>query len=172
MSAEKKPKPEGEPSKAQKFLENAWSKYDELLVHADKMAEMTNTPAWRGMYSNSMRENRKLIASTVAAAKGLLDDITHSENTEELEKLVADAVKVIKEERIRHHAWFARSIYPVSKMEQDCNHIIENATREARDRASNNPLHDGDLAHEVAALLKHWPKVKWDEETGVLSVKH
>jgi len=157
---------------AHDFCAKARDKYFEYVNQALRLWDMTRSDGWVSMYKAAVHQNRKVVDNAVRTITDAADQIATAENSEELEKAITDQVKAIKEERTRHAAWFTRTIFPISKLAKDADHVKENVNRQAREKASFNELTDGALPGNVARITGSWPAVEWNEDTGVLSVHY
>ena len=165
------PQPADDPlKKGREFLDPHWSKYEPLIEAAEKYAATTNTPAWRHQYGENQRRHREALrrASRTIVVNG--ESLITMGAHEDTEKAIKEAVKEVQSEREGYSAWRNRAVQSIAAMAEQSKAMREQAYRLAKEQENSSPLVSGTLAYQVAEVLKDWPTVAWDEETGVLSI--
>lgn len=155
---------------AQVFIAEYQNDYSAAMDRARAAAETTQTPAWIANYAAQLTVHKEASAESLAAIKSACEFIRTSDTNEDEEKVIRDAVKSLSEERIRFMAWRNRAVGPYMQAATDCQNIKGKAQRDADDAEKRSPLVTRGLSSRVAAILKTWPDVTWNDKQGVVEV--
>lgn len=169
MSAEQSPKPERNWSQnALRIVQPHIERIDALVSALGEDETMTATPGWRRGYRENQEKHRtnvKLFAKRLADAADVIKakDVTEDAITE-----AKGAIKSLTEEYETHTASRRRSVDPIVHRVEALQEIRDQVQRDAREAASENPLHMSGVTDEVAQYMRQFPAALWDDEQGMV----
>lgn len=165
------PRPSGDkPTDAEMFIAEHQAKYSDSISRAREAAATTQTPAWLANYEAQVKTHRQHIAAELSSIKDTCSRIATADSNEDDEKSVRDSVKSMAEERIRFAAWRHRAVSVYETSVNECDGIIRAAVTAAQNAEQKSPLINSGLAGRIGAIIAKWPRAKWDNDHGVVTV--
>lgn len=171
MSAEEAPKPERSWSQhCLRIVSAHLERIEQLTAQLAEDETMTATAGWRRQYRDNEerhRTNVKLFAGRLATAADIIKakDVTEDAITE-----AKGALKSLTEELETHTAMRRRTVDPLVQRVESLQEIRDQVTRDAREAASENPLHMSAVPDEVAQYMRQFPAALWDDEQGMVVI--
>jgi hypothetical protein len=154
-----------------KEIEEFRKKYTEALADAQVSASHTAQTGWQnlyGMHRLNVQKERKSLASQLRQHADTLERGTLSE---EGEKWIGEVKKDSAALRGMVNAFESQTVEPVRQPVYRCESVIEDARRAAREAEGQAPLQARGLIAEMDEAINSVPKVRFDEETGVVEIK-
>lgn len=166
MPRPSKPDPEPIETRAEKFVAEEQARYSECMDRARAAHDMTAQAFWQGEFALRMNTHRKLVRAHAGDIATTAEMIGKGDTSEEAEKAIKDAVKVLAEERVKHDAWYDRAVAPLKAPVLEMANIRESVMRSARQAETDAPLVHNGLGDAVRRIVESWPAATWQEDTG------
>lgn len=157
--------------KAEVFVARHQERYSESLTKAREAAATTATPAWQENYTTQVAAHRSRVTSAIGAINHACEAIKGNDTREDLEKEIKDSVKSLIEERVAFAAWRLRTVTPYRKSADDCEYEVNSVLRAAENAEREQPLIERGLCAAVRDIVKQWPRVSWNDDTGVVEIR-
>lgn len=155
-----------------KFIADFLHRYDEALRDATVAKEMTDTPAWRSIYTahaDVYRAQRKSVADRMVP---LLETLQRIGWGDEDAKFAKDLVKDAVESREMDDAFKFTTLKQVTDAVAACNSVVEEATYKAEEFERDHGLTAHGIVDALADEVRATQSVRFDSEVGRVVIEN
>jgi hypothetical protein len=173
MSATKKKQDQAEMrGRGVEFVNAAIGKdWNEAIAKAERAETFTQTEHWQAQYRTETARYSGHQAQILEGARSVLDRISTSKTSDEEIDALKQCVKDLTALHGERSVWDARMVAPLRSIAARVKGLKDKALSAAQDAERENPLHEGGLTKDVAAVVARLHSVRREESTGLLIVE-
>jgi hypothetical protein len=158
-------------SRAEVFVAKMQQQYTNELDAARMAEKTTQTDGWRNAYADQLKTHRATCDELAKRLAAIAQDVRNLGSSEDVEKALGEIKTALKDERIRHEAWYARAVAQFAEPAKECSRIRADILANAQAHERQNTLTANGLSSEVASLIEKWPRPVWKDQEGVMVIE-
>jgi DNA repair exonuclease SbcCD ATPase subunit len=169
MAAEEAPKPGRSWSQhCLRIVNPHLERIEQLVTQLAEDEQMTGTPGWRRQYADLNKKHRDNVKVFLLRLTTAADIMKAKDVSEDALQEAKGAIKSLAEEWETHNASRRRTVDPLTQRVEALQEIRDQIAREAREAASENPLHMSGVPDEVGEYMRQFPAALWDDDQGMV----